>query len=194
MKKLIISTALILLLTSSAYSQGDKIRSLKVSYLTEQLNLDPQTAERFWPIYRQYEDELRSVVQEKKMNKDDTRSSYEILNQEQKALDIKRKYNTLFSKVLTGNQVSQLYQSEKEFRQMVINRSQNNAPRQNTNYKSNSRDEQINNRQEYNHSSSPRSNPNSRAIQNNAPSQSPLRSINRNGNSNNRGTINRDNK
>jgi hypothetical protein len=68
------------------------------------------------------------------MNQNDTRSADEILDQEQKAIDLKRKYNAQFLKVIDNNQLNQMYQAEKEFRQMIIKRSQrmdNNPVREN---------------------------------------------------------------
>lgn len=125
MKKHLI-TLLLFSISFQVFSQkGEKIESLKIGYLTNKLNLDAKTAEKFWPIYHQYENEMMDVVQEKRrMNQNDLRNADEILDQEQKALDIKRKYNTLFSRVISGDQLNQLYKAEKDFRQMLINRSQ----------------------------------------------------------------------
>ncbi len=124
----------ILLITSffTSYCQrGEKLESLKIGYLTNKLNLDARTAENFWPLYHQYENELMAVVQEKRrINQNDNRNAEEILDQEQKALDIKRKYNVLFAKVISNEQLNQLYRAEKEFRQMVINRAQKREQRQ----------------------------------------------------------------
>ena len=38
-----------------------KIKALKISYLTEQLNLTPSEAEKFWPIYNIYNKKQRSL-------------------------------------------------------------------------------------------------------------------------------------
>ncbi len=134
MKKHIVSI-LFIIITLPVFSQrGGKIESLKVGYLTNKLNLDPKTAEKFWPLYHQYENEMMAVVQERRMmNKNDTRNADEILDQEQKALDIKRKYNALFSKVISGEQLNQLYTAEKDFRQIIINRAQKREMRNNEN-------------------------------------------------------------
>ena len=104
-----------------AQSNGDRVESIKVAYLSEKLNLDPKTAERFWPIYNQYDDEMRKVIQESK-RANDTRSVEEILDQEQKAVDVKRKYSGLFQKVINGEQLSNLYQAEKEFHKILLRR------------------------------------------------------------------------
>ncbi|MEZ5047050.1 MAG: hypothetical protein R2831_08655 [Chitinophagaceae bacterium] len=103
--------------------KGERIESLKIAYLNDKLNLDPATAERFWPIYHQYEAELENLIRERQSNSD-KRSVDDILDTEQKALDIKRKYNAIFLKVLSNNQLSTMYSAEKEFRRMVIRRSQ----------------------------------------------------------------------
>ena len=36
-----------------------RIEALKVAYLTRRLNLQPEEAERFWPVYHKYADEMR---------------------------------------------------------------------------------------------------------------------------------------
>ncbi|WP_166381865.1 MULTISPECIES: sensor of ECF-type sigma factor [unclassified Polaribacter] len=66
MKKIItlICITLFCTLTLSAQdSKGskEKIKALKVSYLTEKLNLTPSEAEKFWPIYNAYSKEQYSL-------------------------------------------------------------------------------------------------------------------------------------
>lgn len=101
--------------------KGNRIESLKIAHISGRLNLDPKTAEQFWPLYHQYENELQQVVLEKRrMNQNEQRSAEDILDQEQKALDIKRKYSQQFLRVIDNNQLNQLVQAEKEFRQMII--------------------------------------------------------------------------
>jgi hypothetical protein len=103
--------------------RGERIESLKIAHLSGRLNLDPQTAEKFWPLYHQYEREMQELVLEKRrLNRMDDRSADDILEQEQKALDIRKKYHAQFLRVIDNNQLGQLMQAEKEFRQMVIRR------------------------------------------------------------------------
>lgn len=104
-----------------AQQRGEKIESIKVAYLSEKLNLDPKTAERFWPLYNQYDDEMRLVIQESK-RANENRDADEILDQEQRALDIKRKYSAQFLKVISNEQLATLYRSEKEFYKMLLRR------------------------------------------------------------------------
>lgn len=59
------------LATAISYSQGfkekrEKVKSLKVAYITEQLDLTSDEAQKFWPIYNAY-DENQSELRHEKM-------------------------------------------------------------------------------------------------------------------------------
>jgi hypothetical protein len=92
-----------------AQEDGGRVEAYKIAYLTKKLNLTPQEAQRFWPIYNQYQNELRAV----RMQKND-----EIVREE-KVLNIRKKYNTEFSKAISAEKVNLLFRSEKEFNNMV---------------------------------------------------------------------------
>jgi len=64
MKKLIILTTLLFFCLFTTTAQ-EKIKALKIAYLTEQLNLTSSEAEKFWPIYNKNDEtqyELRHKV------------------------------------------------------------------------------------------------------------------------------------
>lgn len=45
--------------TAALYAQGpmnDRVKALKVAFITEQLNLTPEEAQAFWPLYNQHEE------------------------------------------------------------------------------------------------------------------------------------------
>lgn len=121
MKRIITTLLLVLFLVPAFAQKGEKIESLKVAFISERLNLDASTAQKFWPVYNQYDDEMKNVIMQRRQNKDE-RSAEDILDQEQKALDIKKKYAAQFSKMLSAQQVNQLFSAEKEFRKMIMKR------------------------------------------------------------------------
>jgi hypothetical protein len=90
-----------------------RLEAYKIAYLTKKLNLTPQEAQQFWPIYNKYQDEIRSARADMKTNRED-----EIVLEE-KMLNIRKKYNSEFSKALNPEKVNTLYKSEKEFGHMV---------------------------------------------------------------------------
>jgi len=63
-----------LLISFSFYAQGpkkEKVKALKVAYLTNNLSLTTAEAEKFWPIYNAYDDKQFELRHEKmKMIKD----------------------------------------------------------------------------------------------------------------------------
>lgn len=62
-KKLLILFAF-LLGTSWFYAQGpvrNRIKTLKVAFITERLSLTSSEAQSFWPIYNEYQDKLENI-------------------------------------------------------------------------------------------------------------------------------------
>jgi hypothetical protein len=62
MKKIIIYIPIFLFCTLSIFAQKkresrEKIRTLKIAYVTEKLNLTENEAQKFWPIYNTYNKE-----------------------------------------------------------------------------------------------------------------------------------------
>ena len=90
-----------------------RIQAYKIAFLTRKLNLTPEEAQRFWPIYNKYEDELRNARIENRQNK-----ASEIATEE-KILNIRKKYNGEFTKALSTDKVNTLFKSEKEFGNIV---------------------------------------------------------------------------
>jgi hypothetical protein len=39
----------------------EKIKALKVAYITEELNMNTKMAQKFWPIYNRYEEQKREL-------------------------------------------------------------------------------------------------------------------------------------
>ena len=47
------------------------LESAHIGYITQRLNLSPEEAERFWPIYNQYAAELHQARANYRINKDE---------------------------------------------------------------------------------------------------------------------------
>ncbi len=64
MKNILFVLAIIMLATNSVEAQKmnrQKIKLLKTSFITDALNLTPQEAEKFWPVYNLYTDKIQSL-------------------------------------------------------------------------------------------------------------------------------------
>ena len=62
MKKIVLFVLFMSAAFSSVHAQQDKhekIRAFKTAYLTEQLSLTSSEAEKFWPVYNEYENKMK---------------------------------------------------------------------------------------------------------------------------------------
>jgi hypothetical protein len=124
MKKLLIILLMSIGIASSGYSQeaekpqqqqqqadGGKLKALQIAYLTNKLNLKPEEAERFWPVFNQYQDEIRKVrIEGKNLTE---------VDKEQKIVDIRKKYFDEFSKVLNRERADRVFKADNEFRDVI---------------------------------------------------------------------------
>jgi hypothetical protein len=88
-----------------------KIQAMEMAFITKELNLSPNEAQKFWPVFNQYRNELKSVVTEKKMG--------DQLEKQQKTLDIRKKYRDDFSKVISQERANKVFETEGEFKSLV---------------------------------------------------------------------------
>lgn len=61
---------LFLFVSTVSFSQGfrgkkEKVKALKVAYITDELNLTTEEAQRFWPIYNAFDDKQAELRHEK---------------------------------------------------------------------------------------------------------------------------------
>jgi Spy/CpxP family protein refolding chaperone len=61
---------LLLFVSTVSFSQGfrgkkEKVKALKVAYITDELNLTTEEAQRFWPIYNAFDDKQAELRHEK---------------------------------------------------------------------------------------------------------------------------------
>ena len=88
---------------------GARLEALKIGYLTKKLNLTPEEAERFWPVYNQYASEIKRVRQ------DAVLKNVPEIDVDEQVLNIRKKYNGEFVKALSPQRADQFFKAEKEF-------------------------------------------------------------------------------
>ncbi|MFL5762699.1 MAG: hypothetical protein ACJ77K_02080 [Bacteroidia bacterium] len=121
----------------------DNIESMKIAYLTKQLDLTPEEAQKFWPVYNQYHDKLQELRKQRRMNKKDPKKNLDDLTDKQieqaidedfaarqKELDLQNEYNAKFKAVLPIRKVARLYTAEEQFKIVLLDKLKDKAPRQ----------------------------------------------------------------
>ncbi len=106
---------------------AQKVEALKIAFLSQKLNLSPREAEKFWPLYNNYQQDMRQLAKERnqyetnnKTSGDAGQSLNEEFNFRQRALQIQQKYKDQFLGVLPPRKVLNLYKSEGDFNKRLI--------------------------------------------------------------------------
>ncbi len=139
--KNIICLSLTLAITTIAFGQKHKenrkahkerIKAMKVSYITEKIDLTPQEAQHFWPIYNEFDakmDETRRTIRKSHKNDasidemTDTEVEQMILKHNkarQKELDLMNEYHSKFKAILPIKKVAKLYKAEHGFKRELL--------------------------------------------------------------------------
>lgn len=90
--------------------QQEKIEALKVAFITKELDLTADEAQKFWPVYNQYSKELRSTISD----------NQDVIDRDEKVLNLRKRYRDQFTKVLGPDRMNRMFNAEARFRQLLI--------------------------------------------------------------------------
>ena len=121
---------------ASAQNDGSgrqKIEAAKIGMITNRLNLTTDQAPQFWAVYNEYnarKQELNRRVRQ--LNNAPSRSGAndeqlvnglrEVNATKQKLADLDEEYMSRFLKVITAQQLTELYKTEQVFNKMLLNK------------------------------------------------------------------------
>lgn len=144
MKNIKTITLLLLFLSIASYSQPGKfkeklqqkkeqVKSMKIAYITSELDLTPDEAAKFWPLYNDFEEKQREIRQEKIKNYMDRSQSSDkltekeattLINQMETAEDelhqLRKKFITNLKVVLPATKILKLKKAEDEFSKKLL--------------------------------------------------------------------------
>ncbi|MBA3674237.1 MAG: hypothetical protein H0W75_04640 [Chitinophagaceae bacterium] len=119
MKQFLLIITLLLGSFSFAKAQNDtlgkraeKIQALKIAFITQKLQLTPDEAQKFWPVYNRYETEIRKMMIDKR--------SGDAIDNEENILNVKKRYRSEFTRVLGQPKTNNLFNAEREFRGVLM--------------------------------------------------------------------------
>jgi Spy/CpxP family protein refolding chaperone len=139
--------ALMLLISFSFYAQGpkkEKVKALKVAYLTNNLSLTTAEAEKFWPIYNAYDEKQFELRHEKmKMIKEklDSESVDDLTDKQASAMitqiegvedDLyqnRKKFMASLKTVLSPVKILKLKKAEDDFNKTLLRQYKNKGKR-----------------------------------------------------------------
>jgi Spy/CpxP family protein refolding chaperone len=140
--KTIITSALAIVMSVAVMAQKptkeemaakrEKIEAAKVGFITQELNLTTEEAQKFWPIYNKYKEERHNLMgdrhkEDEDRKKIDDMSDSEIeamlndrMDKKAKILELDKKYLAEFKKVLPIKKVAKLYKAEHKFKREML--------------------------------------------------------------------------
>lgn|SRR5579871_6365426 len=107
-----------------AIQRQSRIEQVRESYLGRRLALSTWESERFWPLYRQYQDALTAIRDQRRLNlkaqPDGQQQIENDLKYQTDLLNVRKYYTAEFLKILPPQKVSEMIKAEKEFQDELI--------------------------------------------------------------------------
>lgn len=137
---------LLLFVSTVSFSQGfrgkkEKVKALKVAYITDELNLTTEEAQRFWPIYNAFDDKQAELRHEKmktildrfepgsveKLSEKDASSllvQMEVI--EETLFALRKKFIKELQSVLPAKKIIRLKKAEDDFNRQLLRQMRDN--------------------------------------------------------------------
>lgn len=142
MRHVWIGWLLALVLTAhAATAQNDpngrqRIEAAKIAMITNRVNLTTDQAPQFWAVYNEYNGKKQELNRRvRQLNNEPSRSNLtddqlknglrEVNATKQKLADLDNEYLNRFLKVISPQQLTELYKTEQEFNKMLLQRLNN---------------------------------------------------------------------
>ena len=135
-RRIFVFTVLILLTAGKIASQTparEKLDAYRIAFFTRRLNLTPQEAEKFWPVYNEFQEKKMGIQQERgninrNVNQNELNmSEKEMIDAADKLIalelqeaNLAQDYHRKFKEILSPVKVLRLYQAENQYRQLLL--------------------------------------------------------------------------
>jgi hypothetical protein len=128
-------------------SNRERLEAYKIAFFTKRLNLSPQEAEKFWPVYNEFQNQ-KNQIQAEKISLMKTFNQNEINLSDKQITELGNKYcealvkeselavtfHRKLQEILPPAKVIRVYQAENQYRVQLLNElQQRKLPRNNVN-------------------------------------------------------------
>jgi hypothetical protein len=128
-----------------AQNQGrERLDAYRIAFFTKRLNLTPQEAEKFWPVYNEFQNKRNSIqtermqlnrnVNQNELNmseKDMIEAGDKLISLQMQEASLAMDYHKKFKEILSPAKVIRLYQAENQYRLQLLNELKQNQPQRN---------------------------------------------------------------
>jgi len=112
----------------------EKLNAYKIAFFTRRLNLTSQEAEKFWPVYNEFQDKRNSILQERlSLNRNINQNELNMSDKEMieagdnyislqvREASLAQEYHKKFREILSPKKVLRLYQAENQYKLLLLN-------------------------------------------------------------------------
>lgn len=127
LKYILTTFSLVFILHIASFAQQNNfeaIESEKIAYITKELKITPSEAQKFFPIYNKYTEQLRDLKKAKRGGTPQQANSFnggrrDVIAFDAKEVEIKKQYREDFAKVVGQARASQFFQVEEDFNDLL---------------------------------------------------------------------------
>jgi hypothetical protein len=114
-------------------SGTEKIQAQKVAFLTNRMGLTAEEAQKFWPVYNEYDAQRNQILEQRRSTsyyytqnagrlseKETDAIIQKYISLQKQETDLLEKYNARFRQILPASKVMKLYVAEVEFRNFLL--------------------------------------------------------------------------
>ena len=135
---LIILTTFSISLVRGQNPNMEKLNAYKIAFFTKKMDLSSQEAEKFWPLYNEFQDKKFHIQQERVLlnrnfnqngavmtNKELTEDGDKYIALEVQEASLSQEYHNRFKEALPPAKIIRLYQAENQYKLQLLNELQN---------------------------------------------------------------------
>ena len=108
------------------------IETEKIAYITKEMNLTPAEAQKFFPIYNQYNSEMWDIKSERRggaatpagVSSFNAPAKRDVIAYDAQEVELKKQYRKKFADVVGQSRASQFFEVEQRFTDLLIKRIQ----------------------------------------------------------------------
>jgi len=122
-------------------NKKEKIEAQKVAFITQKLNLTPEEAQQFWPLYNQFQSKIEELRKSRRRELMEAKGNIDILTDKeieklvddeivfkQKEIDLAKEYLPKFKAILPIKKIAKLYEAEEQFKRHLLNELKDKTP------------------------------------------------------------------
>jgi hypothetical protein len=123
---------------SAQEDKREKIEAMKVSFITQKIDLSSKEAQVFWPLYNDYSDKIQALRKLKRKDQKSTRLDIDALSESEaeqlidneiqlkiQEAELAKEYHGKFKQSIGAKKVAKLYRAEEDFKRELLKQLQN---------------------------------------------------------------------